>query len=403
LGWRKEMTSVRDALTDERIDEILGGAYTDLVRQGYNGGMGGLTWDRAAARAIEAALSKQEAATPAIHQSLQELVGVLTKRPPDTVMKAERQLDDVAAALVRAKAALKAAQPVPLNVAAQEQVYSEAPAEGQRAYSPVAVAPDAPSDVVAVHSQHCDEHAECDDLRERMAALLTGVANALRGDPGPLRRWSWHDLPVRAAVMREQRDSAQADFKLLAEAFADAYQPRTALDATPAPQEPAEPVATEQSTVPVYTQARPVRFIRDEQDCKTFMNEQALTLEELADCGLLSELEPPLYTQSVADMQEPAEPVAAKCAECGVTSTPDSMWALYCLPCIESKIAPALKQDMKQVIHSCTNAFSQHPGKCAEWCGDSRTCPPTPKALPESSGVYAAAPQEPAEPVRREI
>jgi hypothetical protein len=40
-------------------------------------------------------------------------------------------------------------------------------------------------------------------------------------------------------VMREQRDSAQADFKLLAEAFADAYQPRTALDATPAPQEPA--------------------------------------------------------------------------------------------------------------------------------------------------------------------
>jgi hypothetical protein len=73
------------------------------------------------------------------------------------------------------------------------------------------------SNVVAVHSQHCDEHAECDDLRERMAALLTGVANALRGDPGPLRRWSWHDLPVRAAVMREQRDSAQADFKLLAE------------------------------------------------------------------------------------------------------------------------------------------------------------------------------------------
>jgi hypothetical protein len=167
-------------------------------------------------------------------------------------------------------------------------------------------------------------------------------------------------------VMREQRDSAQADFKLLAEAFADAYQPRTALDATPAPQEPAapneadahlaallrytegfyataiehgmragptadsvahiekaarrlhalaapplkapqepaEPVATEQSTVPVYTQARPVRFIRDEQDCKTFMNEQALTLEELADCGLLSELEPPLYTLSVADTQD---------------------------------------------------------------------------------------------------
>lgn len=46
-------------LSDEQIDEILGAAYTRLVREtGYNGGMGGLTWDRAAARAIESALSQ---------------------------------------------------------------------------------------------------------------------------------------------------------------------------------------------------------------------------------------------------------------------------------------------------------------------------------------------------------
>lgn len=50
---------------------------------------------------------------PAERLALQELVRVLTKRPPDTVMKAERQLDDVAAALVRAKAALAAGQPSP--------------------------------------------------------------------------------------------------------------------------------------------------------------------------------------------------------------------------------------------------------------------------------------------------
>ena len=34
--------------------------------------------------------------------------------------------------------------------------------------------------------------------------------------------------------------------------------------------------------------------------------------------------------------------VASTCAECGKTSTPDSMWALYCVGCIESKIIPAL-------------------------------------------------------------
>lgn len=42
----------------------------------------------------------------ALREALGELVRVLSKRPPDTVMKAERQLDDVAAALVRAKAVL---------------------------------------------------------------------------------------------------------------------------------------------------------------------------------------------------------------------------------------------------------------------------------------------------------
>jgi hypothetical protein len=34
--------------------------------------------------------------------------------------------------------------------------------------------------------------------------------------------------------------------------------------------------------------------------------------------------------------------VAASCAECGKTSTRDSMWALYCVSCIETKIGPAL-------------------------------------------------------------
>ncbi len=42
--------------------------------------------------------------------------------------------------------------------------------------------------------------AENEALRERMAELLTGVAVALRGPQPPLTRWSWHDLPERAAA-----------------------------------------------------------------------------------------------------------------------------------------------------------------------------------------------------------
>ncbi len=43
------------------------------------------------------------------------------------------------------------------------------------------------------------EDADTRASMDRMADLLTRTANALRGDPGPLRRWSWHDLPERAA------------------------------------------------------------------------------------------------------------------------------------------------------------------------------------------------------------
>ncbi len=44
------------------------------------------------------------------------------------------------------------------------------------------------------------EVEECDQLRERMADILTRTANALRGDPGPDTAWSWHDLPELAAA-----------------------------------------------------------------------------------------------------------------------------------------------------------------------------------------------------------
>ena len=42
--------------------------------------------------------------------------------------------------------------------------------------------------------------AENDALRERMADLLSRTAVALRGPEPPLTRWSWHDVPDRAAA-----------------------------------------------------------------------------------------------------------------------------------------------------------------------------------------------------------
>lgn len=44
-----------------------------------------------------------------------------------------------------------------------------------------------------------------------------------------------------------------------------------------------------------------------------------------------------------ATQQAVQAPEQQGCAECGKTSTPDSMWALYCVKCIETKIAPALQ------------------------------------------------------------
>ena len=54
-----------------------------------------------------------------------------------------------------------------------------------------------------------DENAA---LRERMADLLRRTAVALRGPEPPLTRWSWHDLPERAAAaVAEERERLARD------------------------------------------------------------------------------------------------------------------------------------------------------------------------------------------------
>lgn len=54
------------------------------------------------------------------------------------------------------------------------------------------------------------ERDESDALRERMAGLLTGVANALKGDPGPLKMHDWSDLPTVAASVVAERDQMKS-------------------------------------------------------------------------------------------------------------------------------------------------------------------------------------------------
>jgi hypothetical protein len=83
-----------------------------------------------------------------------------------------------------------------------------------------------------------------DALRSRLSELLTGVANALRGEPPPLTRWSWHDLPDRAAAVITLIDVLQ---RALAFAAAGAGTKPAASTARPddtasgVAQQPAEP------------------------------------------------------------------------------------------------------------------------------------------------------------------
>lgn len=57
------------------------------------------------------------------------------------------------------------------------------------------------------------EAEEYHQLTTRQGDLLTGVANALRGDPPPLTWWDHSDLPTRAAAMKASRDDAVTSFR----------------------------------------------------------------------------------------------------------------------------------------------------------------------------------------------
>jgi hypothetical protein len=66
------------------------------------------------------------------------------------------------------------------------------------------------------------ELRDTSDLNGRLGGLLTGVANALKGEPDPLTLHSWHDLPEQArqgvvarAVAEAERDALRTRVEAL--------------------------------------------------------------------------------------------------------------------------------------------------------------------------------------------
>lgn len=62
-----------------------------------------------------------------------------------------------------------------------------------------------------------DEAEDDERLRTKMRDILVATANALKGDPGPLKQHSWHDLAEVAGRQRELLAKREAQ---LAEAIA---------------------------------------------------------------------------------------------------------------------------------------------------------------------------------------
>jgi hypothetical protein len=95
-------------------------------------------------------------------------------------------------------------------------------------FRPLYAAPQ-PAPAPAASGEPADSEAEeLQALNDKLAGILSRTAVALRGPEPPLTRWSWHDLPERAAAAIAAIDLMQRVAKNLAE------QPDTAQPA-PAP------------------------------------------------------------------------------------------------------------------------------------------------------------------------
>ena len=75
--------------------------------------------------------------------------------------------------------------------------------------------PDAAYVVALVNAHRAGDVDESDAVtRERMSALLTGTANVLKGEPGPLAMHGWDDLPAVAADLKAENARLRAQWLL---------------------------------------------------------------------------------------------------------------------------------------------------------------------------------------------
>lgn len=70
---------------------------------------------------------------------------------------------------------------------------------------------------------------EYDDLLLKLSRILTGTADALKGEPGPLRMHDWSDLAVVAAGVMGERNRQQHQRQIIDAALRDTVAERDRL------------------------------------------------------------------------------------------------------------------------------------------------------------------------------
>lgn len=90
------------------------------------------------------------------------------------------------------------------------QLYPRTPADDLAILDGAELLPGLVRQLVAERDELTEAANEYDHLLSRLTVLLTGTANALKGDPGPLKLHDWSGLPAVATAVVTERDRLRA-------------------------------------------------------------------------------------------------------------------------------------------------------------------------------------------------